>query len=165
MCFAFPGRRPLSVLIADPHEDGAESLASLLRLKGYDVAIARTGPEALAAAAESPPDVLIVEPRLPGLDGWEVAPRLRARVPRTLCIAVSTLGRPEDRRRSAAAGIALHLVKPVDPAWLLAILAAHTRSERDTNPTFSGRPSHVEHGTAASAAGGARVRTPAEQMV
>lgn len=130
MCLAFPGHRPLSVLIADPHEDGAESLASLLRLRGYEVAIARTGPEALAAAAESPPDVLIVEPRLPGLDGWAVARRLLAIEPHTLCIAVSTLGRPHDRQRSAAAGIALHLVKPADPAWLLAVLDAHSRSGR-----------------------------------
>lgn len=130
MCFAFPGRRPLSVLIADPHENGAESMASLFRLRGYEVAIAHSGPGALVASAESPPDVLIVEPRLPGQDGWAVARQLLAIEPHTLCIAVTTLGRPVDRRRSAAAGIALHLVKPADPAWLLAVLDARSRSGR-----------------------------------
>jgi CheY-like chemotaxis protein len=117
------GGRPVSVLIADPHEDGAESLAFLLRLYGHDVSVAHTGPAALAAAALEPPDVLIVEPRLPGLDGCEVARRLRASGPRPLCIAVTTSGRPEDRRRSAAAGIAFHLLKPAEPATLVGILA------------------------------------------
>jgi two-component system, OmpR family, response regulator len=114
---------PLSVLIADPHEDGAESLAALLRLYGHDVAVARTGPAALAAAAQEPPDVLIVEPRLPGLDGWEVARRLRSADPRPLCIAVTTYGQPEHRLRSAAAGIAFHLLKPAEPDTLVGILA------------------------------------------
>lgn len=122
---------PLSVLIADAHVDGAETLAALLGLFGHEVTIAHSGPAALAAAAESPPDVLIVEPRLPGLDGWEVARRLRAGEPRPLCIAVSTLGRPEDRRRSEAAGITVHLLKPAEPDTLVVgILARFAQTRR-----------------------------------
>ena len=123
--------RPLSVLIAEPHEDGAETLACLLRLYGHDVTVAHSGPAALAAAAQEPPDVLIVEPRLPGLDGWEVARRLRSADPRPLCIAVTTCGRPEDRRRSTAAGIAAHLLKPAEPATLVGILARCAPARRE----------------------------------
>jgi CheY-like chemotaxis protein len=115
--------RPLSVLIADERADGAESLADLLGVFGHEVTVAHSGPAALAAAARSPPDVLIVEPRLPGLDGWEVARRLQASGHPLLCIAVSTLGRPEDRMQSEAAGILIHLLKPADPELLVELLA------------------------------------------
>jgi CheY-like chemotaxis protein len=124
------GGPPLSVLIAESHADGAESLAALLRLYGHDVTVARTGPAALAAAAREPPDVLIVEPRLAGVDGWEVVRRLRAAVPQPLCVAVTTSGQPEDRRRSTAAGIAAHLLKPADPAALVGILAGCVTARR-----------------------------------
>jgi CheY-like chemotaxis protein len=124
-----PGGRALSVLVADPHIDGAESLAEFLRLCGHEVAVAHNGPEAVAAAERSPPDVLIVEPFLPGSDGWAVARAVLRREPRTLCVAVSTLGRTEDRRRSADAGFALHLVKPVGPDELVAALLARAAPE------------------------------------
>jgi CheY-like chemotaxis protein len=117
------GGPPLTVLIADGHEDGAESLACLLRLYGHDVTVSRTGPEALTAAARVAPDVLIVEPYLPGLNGWAVAQQLRAAAPGLVCIAVTGGGLPEDRRRSRAAGLAPHLLKPVEPDALVALLA------------------------------------------
>ena len=104
------------------------TMALLLRLFGHHVTVARTGNEALAAAAVAPPDVLIVEPRLPGLDGWEVARRLRAGDHRPVCIAVSSLGRPEDRRLSDAAGIVLHLLKPAEPDTLVTALAGIARA-------------------------------------
>jgi CheY-like chemotaxis protein len=124
---------PLTVLIADPHEDGAESLACLLRLYGHEVTTARTGPAALAAAAVDPPDVLLVEPRLPGVDGWEVARRLRASASKPVCIAITGGGSPEDRRRSRAAGIDVHLLKPAEPDTLVGIL---TRIARDRRPAL-----------------------------
>ncbi len=67
------GGPALTVLIADGHEDGAETLACLLRMHGHVVTVARTGPAALAAAARTPPDVFIVQPYLRGLSGWEGA--------------------------------------------------------------------------------------------
>ena len=121
------GGPPLTVLIADSHEDGAESLACLLRMYGHDVTVARTGPAALAAAARSPPDVFIVEPYLRGLNGWEVARQLRSSAPGPVCIAVTSGGQPEDRRRSRAAGIAVHLLKPAEPDTLVALLAGVSR--------------------------------------
>ncbi len=128
MFSATDGGPALSVLIADGHEDGAESLACLLRLYGHDVTIAPSGPAALTAAALIAPDVLIVEPYLRGLDGREVARRLRAATPRPVCIAVTSGGRPEDRRRSWDAGIAVHLLKPAEPDTLVALLARIARA-------------------------------------
>jgi two-component system, OmpR family, response regulator len=119
----------LSVLVVDGHEDGAASLAEILRLNGYDVRVAGTARAALRAAAEAPPDVVVLEPRLPDLDGWELAKRLRAPAfgKPPLVVAVSGGGSPEERRRSAEAGIHLHLVKPADPAVLCGVLARFAR--------------------------------------
>jgi len=118
---------PLLVLIVEPDADGAQTLASLIRFYGHDVAVAPNGPVALTTAAQSPPDVVIIEPRLTGQDGWEVVRRLRLIEPRPICIAVTTFGRREDRLRSEAAGISSHLLKPADPETLLAILAEIAR--------------------------------------
>ena len=119
----------LSVLVVDAHEDGAASLAEILRLYGYDVRVAGTARAALRAAAEAPPDVVLLEPRLPDLDGWELARRVRvlAGGKPPLVVAISGSGRPEDRRRSAEAGVHLHLVKPADPAVLRGVLARFAR--------------------------------------
>jgi two-component system, OmpR family, response regulator len=122
------GGSPLTVLIADGHEDGAETLACLLRIYGHDVTVARTGPAALAAAARTPPDVFIVEPYLRGSNGWEVARQLCTAVGGPMCVAVSGGGLPEDRQRSRAAGIAIHLLKPAEPAALVALLAGVSRA-------------------------------------
>ena len=107
--------RCLSVLITDDYPDAAESLACLVRLWGHDVTVAQGGPAALSAAATSPPDVVLLEPRLRGANGWDVARQLQHVDPRPLVIAVTTGGRDEDVRRSAAAGMSVHLVKPIDP--------------------------------------------------
>jgi CheY-like chemotaxis protein len=117
----------LTILIAEPHLDGAETLSCLLRLCGHAVTIVQNACEALTAAAESAFDVLIVEPRLPGIDGWELARRLRASTANLICIAITSCGRPEDRARSLAAGIVLHLLKPAEPDSLVAALASLAR--------------------------------------
>src|SRR4029079_9176563 len=65
------------VLVVDPCADTLLSTSWLLRLWGYDVRSAATGPVALAAARAYRPDVILMEPRLPGLDGWQVARQLR----------------------------------------------------------------------------------------
>ena len=146
---ALDRRPPLSVLIADCHEDGAETPACLLRMYGHDVPVARTGPAALAAAARSPPDVFIVEPRLAGVDGWEVARQLRSAAAGPICIAVTGGGLPEDRQRSLAAGIAVHLLKPAEPDTLVALLAGVSRARlpvlQEVGP-LTNRPSPVRVG-------------------
>jgi CheY-like chemotaxis protein len=110
--------------VVEDHEDTAESMALLLRLDGHEVRVAGEGGTALREAQAWPPDVVLLDIGLPGLDGYEVARRLheRAREKKPLLIAVTGHGRDEDRRRSAEAGIDLHLLKPADPVGLQKML-------------------------------------------
>src|SRR4051812_818236 len=116
---------PLSVLVVEDLDDTAKSLAELLTLAGHAVRVALSGPEALRAAADATPDVVLLDIGLPGMDGWEVAQRLRGRASgkQPLVVAVTGYGTADDRWRSADAGIDLHLVKPVDPVALTRLLA------------------------------------------
>jgi PAS domain S-box-containing protein len=109
------------VLVVDDNQDGAESLAVLLGFWGHDARVATDGPQALAAAAEHAPDVVLLDIGLPGMSGYAVAERLRGSG--ALLIATTGYGRPEDAERAKQAGFAAHLVKPVDPERLKQILA------------------------------------------
>ena len=113
------------VLVVDDNVDGAESLATLLKLLGHEVHVAHDGPAALRATADVRPEVVFLDIGLPGMDGYEVARRIR-RPGRTeaLLVALTGYGQEEDRRRSREAGFDHHLVKPVDPAVLEDLLAA-----------------------------------------
>jgi CheY-like chemotaxis protein/two-component sensor histidine kinase len=103
------------IVLIDDNQDAAESLAMLLRLKGHDVQIAYDGASGLELALESDPDCVLVDIGLPGMDGYEVAKRLRSRErgARPLLIALTGYGQQEDRARSRQAGFDHHLVKPV----------------------------------------------------
>jgi CheY-like chemotaxis protein len=117
----FPGLR---VLLAEGDAGNAEFTTLLLGLDGHQVQVARDGPSALRMAQADPPDVLVLEIRLPGLNGWEVTRRVReqASPKKPFCIAVTTCDTAADRRRSEEAGIDLHLVKPVDTRSLRGVL-------------------------------------------
>ena len=102
-----------------------ESLRMLLELFGYEVTVAHSGPEGVAAALRARPDVVLCDIGLPGMDGFAVAGALRDD-PATAAarlIAVTGYGQEDDRRRALAAGFDEHLVKPVDPEILLGRLA------------------------------------------
>jgi signal transduction histidine kinase len=118
-------RTTRNVLVVDDNRDAADSLGTLLRLKGHGVRVVYDGPAAVAAAAEYPPDLVLLDLGMPGMDGYEVARRLR-QMPafrgRTLA-AVTGWGQEADRRRTREAGFDHHLVKPIDPAELSALLA------------------------------------------
>jgi len=104
------------ILVVDDNVDAANSLAMVLRLEGHEVRTARDGPTALAASHASAPDIVLLDIGLPGMDGYEVARRLR-RYPdgrQMLMVAVTGYGRDEDRARSEEAGFDHHLVKPID---------------------------------------------------
>jgi signal transduction histidine kinase/DNA-binding response OmpR family regulator len=104
------------VLVADDNVDAAASLAVFLRLAGHEVRLSHDGLDALLAAQAFHADVVLLDIGLPGLDGYEVARRLRAH-PDTkgvLLIAVSGYGQEEDRRRCFQAGFDHHFIKPVD---------------------------------------------------
>jgi PAS domain S-box-containing protein len=116
-----PRRR---VLVVDDSPDAADSLALLLRLDGQDVRVAYSGPAALAQAGQFHPEVVFLDIGMPGMDGYEVARRLRAGsgLGGAVLVAVTGWGQEEDRRRSSEAGFNHHLVKPVEPKALEALL-------------------------------------------
>jgi PAS domain S-box-containing protein len=115
--------RPLRLLVVDDSKDTVDSLAMLLRLTGHEVATADTGPAGLQAALAGHPDVVLLDLGLPGIDGYEVARRIREQADVPMLIAMTGYGQPEDRERSKEAGFDFHLVKPVDPVKLQQLLA------------------------------------------
>ena len=122
-----PGREtPRRIVVIDDNQDAAESLAMLLRLKGHDVQIAYDGPSGLTLALETAPECVLIDIGLPGMDGYEVAKRLRShdRSGRTVLVALTGYGQQEDRARSRQAGFDHHLVKPVAQNVLEDVLRA-----------------------------------------
>jgi signal transduction histidine kinase/CheY-like chemotaxis protein len=122
---------PARVLVIDDNLDMARGLAQLLELLGHDPVIAHTGPEGLALARTIRPHVVLLDIGLPGLDGYEIARRLR-REPltrETLLVAVTGYGQESDRRRAADAGFDHHLAKPIDHDALRALLASSRRPQ------------------------------------
>jgi PAS domain S-box-containing protein len=113
------------VLIVDDNLDTARGLSRLLKLLGHDVRVAHDGQEAVEAARGHRPEVVLLDIGLPGLDGYEVARRLRVDecCRGSVIIAVSGYGQAEDLRRSKEAGFDHHLVKPVDYDALMSLLA------------------------------------------
>ncbi len=103
------------ILVVDDNEDAAAGLSLLLELDGHDVRAAHDGAAALRVSEEFAPDIVILDIGLPGMDGYEVARRLRARPDgsHTTIIALTGYGLEEDRRRSFAAGFDHHVVKPI----------------------------------------------------
>ncbi len=105
---------PARVLIAEDEPNIVESLVFLLERAGFLVTAEMNGPAALAAALTDPPDVLVLDVMLPGLDGMEILRRLRAD-PRTRALPIlmlSARGQQEDRRAALAAGADLYITKP-----------------------------------------------------
>jgi two-component system CheB/CheR fusion protein len=114
------------ILVVDDNADSAESLALLLGLWHHEVKTAPDGPTALALAPQFRPDVVILDIGLPKMNGYDVARELRKLpgVGTALLVALSGYGQEEDRKLSHEAGFAHHLMKPVDPDDLAAVLAA-----------------------------------------
>ena len=116
---------PLLVLLVEDNPAAAEGLRELLALWGHEVSFAADGETALRAAAGEPPDVVLLDLGLPGMDGFEVARRLR-RLPGladVLLVAVTGYGQERDRERTREAGFDVHLLKPVAPEDLRRLLA------------------------------------------
>ncbi|WP_240911550.1 hybrid sensor histidine kinase/response regulator [Paludisphaera soli] len=125
-----PGGRgaagPKFVLIVDDNADAALTLARLLESSGHRVEAAHDGPAALERAGSRPPDVVLLDIGLPGMDGYEVARRLRASgLDRAMIVALTGYGQEEDRRRSREAGMDAHLTKPVDLQTLNELFSLH----------------------------------------
>ena len=117
-----PSRR---ILIVDDNADAADSLAMLLGLSGHQVRTAYSGPAAIDAVEAFRPEVVLLDIGLPGMDGHEVARRLR-RSPTAsgvTLVALTGYGQDDDRRKTRDAGFDHHLVKPVDPDDLAGLLS------------------------------------------
>ncbi len=120
------------VLVVDDNADAADALAILLRLWGHRVDVVYDGLSAIERALADPPDVAILDIGLPEMDGYEVAKRLRAEpaTSKVLLIALTGYGQEQDRQRTHGAGFDHHLVKPVTPDKLEALLAEHSPGAR-----------------------------------
>jgi signal transduction histidine kinase/DNA-binding response OmpR family regulator len=114
------------VLIADDNEDCAESLAMLLRLKGYDVRTVSDGPQAIQMASQFLPEAVLLDIGMPTLNGYDVARMMREEPwgKHLLMIAQTGWGQARDRQRSQEAGFDAHLTKPVDCAALMELLCS-----------------------------------------
>jgi signal transduction histidine kinase/DNA-binding response OmpR family regulator len=118
--------QPRRVLIVDDDVDAAEMLAQALRDAGHEVRKEHDGTSALVAAAQFQPDVVLLDLSLPGMDGIEVARRLRAypQLAGVRIVALTGFAHPGERTRSAAAGIERHLVKPVAVETVIEAISA-----------------------------------------
>ncbi len=115
-----------SVLLIEDNDDGREMMATMLDAYGYAVSYAADGVQGVEMASTNTPDVALVDIGLPGIDGYEVARRLR-KDPATRgvkLIALTGYGLAEDQRRVLEAGFDLHLVKPVGIDQLLEALGS-----------------------------------------
>jgi two-component system CheB/CheR fusion protein len=113
--------------------DSAQTLALLLKLWGYEVAVASDGPNALDATPTFQPDVVFLDLALPRMDGYEVARQLR-RLPgmrKALLVAITGYGDEADGRRCKEAGIDCHFLKPAEPAVLRELLAQAEKLDRE----------------------------------
>jgi signal transduction histidine kinase len=116
---------PRRVLIVDDNEDAANTMAMILKLEGHEIETAYSGVQALACMDSFKPEVVLLDIGLPGLDGFQVAKRIRAQsqYQRTRLLAMTGYGQEADRQRTREAGFSGHLVKPVDFTELKRMLA------------------------------------------
>ena len=117
------------ILVVDDNHDSALSLAMVLTMMGHETRTAHDGETALATAEEFHPDVVLLDIGLPKMNGYEVAQRIREKAwgIAMFLIAVTGWGQAEDRARSAEVGLNMHMVKPVEPSALQAVLAGLNR--------------------------------------
>jgi PAS domain S-box-containing protein len=126
---ARPGRVKRRVLVVDDNRDAADTLAELLRMMGQEPAVAYDAFDGLAMAAEALPDVVLCDLGLPGMDGFELARRLRALAGHrpVRLVALSGYAQPEDVARALEAGFDAHVAKPPAPEQLADLLGGEGR--------------------------------------
>jgi CheY-like chemotaxis protein/anti-sigma regulatory factor (Ser/Thr protein kinase) len=134
-----PARKPVvaakarsKILVVDDLAASAETLMTLLQMEGFEVQVASEGMAALKIAEDFRPDVVLLDIGLPGMNGFEVAHRLRTQPESrdALLIALTGYGEAESRTRSAQAGFDFHMVKPADVNLLLSMLANPQQARR-----------------------------------
>ena len=129
---------PRMILIIDDNHDNATGMAALLRRAGHRVVTAHEGTRGVELVEEHRPDVVLLDIGLPGLDGYEVARRVRAHATvQPVLIAVSGYAQDADRRHSSEAGFDHHLAKPVDMDELVDLIALTTSNGMTTDKSTS----------------------------
>jgi two-component system CheB/CheR fusion protein len=128
------------ILLVDDDDDVAESMGALLSIDGHTVNTANNGAAAIDILHTFDPDVVLLDLGLPGIDGYQVARRMRSQTFKQdlVIIALSGYGEKEHRRRSKEAGCDYHLVKPVQPHVLRDLLNKIRNSSRATLSRSSG---------------------------
>ena len=114
------------ILIVDDNRDSADSLAMYLKMKGHRTTVAYGGEQAIEIAEAIRPDVVLLDIGMPKVNGYEVCRRIRE-LPwgrDTLMVALTGWGQKQDQRRSEEAGFDRHMVKPIEPAALMKLLAS-----------------------------------------
>ncbi len=129
---AEPARASLRILVVDDNQDGAESLAALLQIRGLTVSTAFDGEQALAAAESFRPDLILLDIGLPKLNGYEVCRAVKARpwATDTRIIAITGWGDPKSRQAATEAGFDRHFVKPISNDQLLATIREMSAERR-----------------------------------
>jgi signal transduction histidine kinase len=120
---AQPTAASLRVVLVEDNEDAADMMCAWLQRLGHEVRVANTGPDGLAEIMQSPPDVVLCDIGLPGMDGVDVCRRVVEALPEPpVMIALTGWGMEADQRRTLEAGFHHHLVKPVAMDKLLGVL-------------------------------------------
>ncbi|HEU4509524.1 MAG TPA: response regulator transcription factor [Pyrinomonadaceae bacterium] len=117
---------PKRLLVVDDEPNLLRAVAACLKTENYEVTTARSGQEALLQLAESIPDLIISDIRMPGMDGYKLARQLRGSERTSLVPIVFLTAKDEtaDRIEGFRAGIDAYLTKPFEPAELLAVVSA-----------------------------------------
>ena len=129
----------LRVLVADDDHDVVDGLVMLLRLWGCDSLAAYDGPTALELASANPPDMVLLDIGLPGMDGYELARRLHQLpgMAKALLVAITGYGEEADIQPCKEAGIDPHFLKPVDPQEVKKVLISWKQSLMNRRGRFA----------------------------
>ena len=131
--------RNRKILIADDNRDSAQSWATMFEIEGCETRTAFSGPEALSVAESFQPDVALLDIGMPGLNGYEVARRLRS-CPlgaSILLVAVTGWGQDQDKQAAREAGFDGHLTKPVNLQQVIDLIQAQLRQRAAPPPSTS----------------------------
>jgi CheY-like chemotaxis protein len=129
-----PRSGPARVLVVDDGRNAADILAMFFQMEGFVTAVAYDGAEAVETARSFEPDLVCMDLGMPRMDGFEAAREIRRNGRGATLVALSGWGADGDRQRSAEAGFDMHLVKPVKPDDLRAIIAQFFSKQESASP-------------------------------
>ncbi len=123
-------RTRFRILVVDDNRDAAETLAALMELEGHAVRVALEAERALEIAADFDPEVALLDIGMPGMNGYQLAQRIRTTTSAThpMLVAITGWGQAQDRDLAMSAGFDHHLTKPVDVGALLSLLASKDKA-------------------------------------